>query len=132
MQLAEIQEEYLKIIGEHQSEILASIGDAGTEKREHPRLKVKSNDLWIDTVPEFQLVDLSASGMSIHSNYPLKRGEVIHVSLGTVISAEAEVVLSQMEQSPDEYTDGVFRIRLRFIEDLAGMTLLVKTVRADA
>ena len=121
--------EYQKMLAEHQDKIKPSAPGGVPEKRSHPRLKVTSRDLWINTVPEFSLVDMSASGLAVRSNSPLVEGELIQISLGSSFSVEAEVVSSRMLISPDAYTDGEFLIQCRFLEDLQGMKLLVKTVQ---
>lgn len=126
-----IREEYEKALLENRDKILNLESFTGKEKRAHPRVWVSTEDLWISTIPEFSLVDLSASGISIRSNHPLKPGEMIHVSLGESFSVDTEVVNCVMEIPPDEYIDGQFRIQCRFLEDLPGMELFVRMIRSN-
>ena len=120
--------EYRKILDEYKKDTGPPSGGL-MEQRSHPRLKIQSDDLWINTVPEFALENMSATGMAIRSSSPLEQGELIHISLGTSFSVDAEVVTSRMLAAPDEFTDGEFLIQCRFLEDMKGMDLLVKTVR---
>jgi hypothetical protein len=107
-------------------------GQQGTsDQRIHPRFKVEPKDLAISNIAEFELVDMSASGIAIRSNAPMKPGELLHVSLGSAIAVDTEVIACKMEVAPDEYTDGEFRIQCRFVEDLRGMELLVKTIQKN-
>lgn len=124
--------EYERVLQEQQDRLLAWQGSIGMEQRAHPRVKVESSDLWISTVPVFDLVDMSASGLAIRSNQPLKMGELIRISLGNTVSVEAEVVGCRMDMPPDEFTDGEFRIQCRFLEDLRGMEIFVRAIRANA
>lgn len=95
------------------------------DRREHPRLKVNTSDFWITTVPEYSVLDLSATGIAIGANYPLPRGEVITVALGADCSAKAQVVACQLVDSPTEHQDAEFRIQCRFLERESGMALVV-------
>jgi hypothetical protein len=124
--------EYERVLQEQRERFMASQSLMGMEQRSHPRLKVESKDLWISTVPVFDLVDMSASGLAIRSNQPLKVGELIRISLGNTVSVEAEVVGCHMDMPPDEYTDGEFRIQCRFLEDLRGMEIFIRAIRANA
>lgn len=105
--------------------------EAQQDKRKNPRLKVETSDLWIATVPEFSILDISISGLAIQSNHPLKEGEMIHISLDTILSTDAEVVRCVMIQSPSEYDDALFRIQCRFLEEYLGMKLLVSTIKLN-
>ena len=122
----EIQEEYARIVEESRRRGDVMSEGPGSERRTHPRLAVKSADLWISSVPEFSMVDLSASGVALMSNYPLKPGEIVTMSLGTVLSLEAEVLHCQLGESPTDYSDAVFRIQCRFAQETEGMELVVK------
>jgi hypothetical protein len=126
MMSSELHEEYARILEEsrRRGDLVAQSG--ASERRTHPRLSVKAADLWISSVPEFSVVDLSASGVALMANYPLKPGEVVTMSLGSAISIEAEVVHCQLVESPTDYSDAVFRIQCRFPEEVKGMQLVVQ------
>ena len=100
----------------------------GNNLRAHPRFQVKTDDLWISSVPDFSLLDISASGLAIRSNYPLEKGQVIEISLGNALQASATVVDCKLVSSADEWSEAEFRISCHYTEDLCGMELLVKAI----
>lgn len=126
-----IREEYDRVLEEFQDEIAASGLPAGRDQRQYPRFKVSTSDLWLSTVPEFAVADMSASGIAVISNHPVDVGTLLNLSLGKSLSVNTEVVACTMEYAPDEYTDGQFRIQCRFLEDLKGMELLVTVLKTN-
>ncbi len=122
----DLHQEYARILEEsrRRGDLIEEKG--GQDRRTHPRLAVKAADLWISSVPEYSMVDLSISGLAIMSNYPLQPGEVLTMTLGSALSMEAEVVNCQLVESPTDYSDAVFRIQCKFREELKGMELVVK------
>lgn len=126
-----VREEYDRVLEKHQEEIAASGRLTGNEQRQHPRFKVDNANLWISTVPEFAVADLSASGIAVLSNHPVEPGTLLNLSLGKSLSVNTEVVACTMEYAPDEYTDGQFRIQCRFLENLKGMELLVTVLQTN-
>ena len=126
-----VREEYERLLEEHQEEIASSSQLGGTDQRHHPRFKVTNADLWLSTVPEFAVADMSASGIAVLSNHPVEAGTLLNLSLGKSLSVDTEVVACTMEYAPDEFTDGQFRIQCRFLEDLKGMELLVTALQTN-
>ena len=127
----DIREAYQRVLEEHQEKMAASGRLPGAEQRQYPRFKVNSPDLWISTVPEFVVSDMSASGIAVLSNHPVEPGALLNLSLGKSLSVDTEVVACVMEYPPDEFTDGQFRIQCNFLEELKGMELLVKVLQAN-
>lgn len=127
----EFWKEYQKILEEHREAQRGAVHRDAFENRSHPRLVVPPKSLWSEAIPEAVVENLSASGIAIRANQPRGMGELIHVSLGSTLSVEAEVVGCRMLQSPDEFTDGEFMIQCRFLEDLKGIELMVKTIRGN-
>ncbi|MEE8385832.1 MAG: PilZ domain-containing protein [Dehalococcoidia bacterium] len=121
--------EYRKILDEHRDSAAAKDAAPPEEKRAHPRLQVNTEALRTETIPEAVVENLSVSGIAIRANHPQKTGATIQISLNNFMSVKAEVVGCKMILAPDEYTDGEFLIRGRFLEDMKGMELVVKTVR---
>ena len=126
-----LHQEYARILAESRKRGDVVPEQAGAERRSHPRLAVKSADVWISSVPEFSMVDLSVSGIALMANYPLPPGERLTVSLGTALSIEAEVVHCQLVESPTDYSDAVFRIQCRFAQEAEGMELVVQVKRRE-
>ena len=127
----DIRKAYERVLEEHQQEMVSSSIFSGAEQRQYPRFKIDSPDLWISTVPEFAVADMSASGIAVISNHPVEAGTLLNLSLGKSLSVNTEVVACTMEYAPDEYTDGQFRIQCRFLEDLKGMELLVTVLQTN-
>ena len=125
MQIAELEREYEQILERSRENGEIHGAQGGSEKRRHPRLSVDSQDMWISTVPEFSVIDMSMSGMAFHSNHPLEAGEVIHIALGAMLSVDATVRSCKLEEAPSEYLDAQFRIQCEFLQDYSGMELLV-------
>lgn len=126
-----LDEEYSRILEEsrQRGEMLSSASDA--DRRIHPRLAVQSADLWISSVPEFSMVDMSASGLALMANYPLQPGELITISLGQSLSIQAEVVRCQLVESATQYDHALFRIQCKFAEETRGKELLVQVKRRE-
>lgn len=127
----DIRKAYERVLEEHQQEMVSSGILPGAEQRQYPRFKVDSPDLWISTVPEFAVADLSASGIAVISNHPVKVGTLLNLSLEKSLSLDTEVVACTMEYPPDEYTDAQFRIQCHFLEDVKGMELLVTVLQSN-
>ncbi len=127
----DIREEYQQVLQDHQKEIVSSGRLPGREQRLFPRFKVNSTDLWISSVPEFAVANLSVSGIAVLSNHPVEVGQMLNISLGKSLSVDTEVIACTMEFPPDEFTDGQFRIQCNFLEELKGMELLVTVLQSN-
>ena len=97
----------------------------GQERRAFPRLQITSNDIWIDSVAQFSLVDMSPSGVALNCNHPVKVGKVLKFSLGPLSGAGARVLACKLEESPTEHLDAQYLVRCRFLKVKEGMKLVV-------
>lgn len=125
MQFSDLERQYEEILdaSRKRGEIL---GEGGArDKRRHPRLSVDSGDLFISSVPEFSVLDMSLSGMAFLSNHPLGDGEIIHIALGSMLSVDAQILSCRLEEAPSEFLDAQFRINCEFLHDSRGMEMLV-------
>ena len=104
---------------------------AGNERRKYPRLKIISDDLWIDSMAQFVVVDMSPSGVALNCNYPLQLGDVLRIALGPLQGADAKVIGCDLIDSPTEYLDAQYRVHCVFLNIKAGMKLVVKTKQLD-
>ena len=124
MQLNELERQYEKILVSSRKR-----GDISTaaqnDKRRHPRLSVDASDMFISSVPEFSVLDMSLSGMAFLSNHPLREGEIIHIALGSMLSVDAQILTCRLEEAPSEFLDAQFRINCQFLQDAQGRELLV-------
>jgi PilZ domain len=122
MDPSDVEREYAELLGS----LRAHDQPGGAERRLCPRFQVRSEDLWINEVPHFSVVDLSATGIAIASTYPLQPGERIAVGLAGDVSTRAEVIGCTLVDSPTLYYPAEFRINCRFKERSEGMELLVR------
>lgn len=97
------------------------------ERRKFPRLQVNSDDLWIDSIVQFSVLNMSPSGVALRCNHPVQLGELLHLSLGPLQGAQAEVVSCELEESPTEHLDAQYQVRCRFLNVKDGMKLVIKT-----
>ncbi len=102
----------------------AAGSSAGSERRELPRLKIATDDEWINTVPDFLVLDLSASGAGLSSTYPLKKGDTVTITSRDGTSVEATVVACRMKDPTTEYLSPEFRIGCKFLNDSDGLNLI--------
>lgn len=102
----------------------------GGDRRKSSRVKCSTDDLWINSVPVFSAVDVSAGGISIIANYPLQKGEEIVLALGSKHSVKAHVVDCTLVDSPTQHTDATFFMRCEFDSEESGMQMLV-TIKND-
>ena len=131
MAVSEIEKEYAEVLEKSRLKGELDEGKGGANRRVHPRIKVQSTQLSIDTVPEFFVADISLSGLAVITNHPLAPGESVHISLGEAMSVDAEVVNCQMEEPPSEMLDAQFRVQCKFSEQYKGMELLVRVKRME-
>jgi hypothetical protein len=103
----------------------------GNERRNYPRLKIISDDLWIDTMAHFEVVNMSPSGVALNCNHPVRLGEVLRFALGPLQGADAKVIGCELIDSPTEYLDAQYRVHCKFLNTKAGMKLVVKAQQLD-
>ncbi len=101
------------------------------DRRIFPRMRIRTDDLWLNTGPEYVVRDISASGIAFSSNFPLQRGARFTVAVGTDIHISAQVIDCKLVTSPDQYTEAEFNVHCRFSDAEAGMELLVRAKRSE-
>jgi PilZ domain len=131
MEPLEVQREYAALLSREPAYGALPAGGAELERRQCPRFHVCTSDLWINQVPEFAVLDLSATGIAISSTYPLERGTCIEVTLCDGITVQAEVIGCRLVDSPTQYYPADFRIQCRFSEPRQGMELLVRAKQRE-
>ncbi|HKI97566.1 MAG TPA: PilZ domain-containing protein [bacterium] len=131
MEQLDVQREYAALLANLRGyDRLAGTGEAA-ERRECPRFHVQTDDLWINEVPEFAVLDMSATGIAISSTYPLHSGDRVDVGLGSDVEAQAEVVGCRLVDSPTLYYPAEFRINCRFTDRQRGMEVLVRAKHGE-
>ena len=86
----------------------------GPERRSNPRFKLSSGSGWIRTIPKYSLLDISASGVALKSDYPVRTGDLVRVSLRDGPSADALVVSCRLGRMPKLHLIPEFRLGCRF------------------
>ena len=125
MGFSDLERQYEELLASSRKRGEVSSTAESHEKRRHPRMSVNADDLFISTIPEFTVLDMSLSGMAFLSNHPLSQGEIIQISLGSMLSADAQILTCRLEEAPTEFLDAQFRINCEFVQDARGMELLV-------
>ena len=121
----EMSGEFARIVKESRKKGESPEWPEETERRSFPRLKVAAKDLWIDSVAEVSVVDMSPSGFALNCNHPIDPGQTLKLSVGKGARTAARVVACDMEEAPSEHLDGLYRIHCRFENEARGMELLL-------
>ena len=100
------------------------------ERREFPRLTISASDLWIDSVAQFTVVDMSPSGVALVCNHPIETGKVLNFTTEPDKDVEAEVVACELDESPTEHLDAQYRVHCKFRDKKMGMNLVVAASQA--
>ena len=131
MEPSDLQREYEALVARSREVGEAAGGEADADRRTDPRFHVQTDDLWINSVPNFQVLDVSISGIAIAASYPLRPGDTIDVVLGNDVKAQATGVGCRLVDSATQYSDAEFRINCRFAEPERGMELLMQAKRHE-
>ena len=104
---------------------------SGDDRREHPRFQVHTQDLWINDMTEFQVRDVSASGIGLAADFPVSEGETLAVSLRDDLRTQAVVIRCELVDSGSQYWAPLFHINCRIENEASGKALVVHITRAD-
>lgn len=99
------------------------------ERRAFPRLKIESSDLWIDSIAQFDMVDMSPSGVALHCNHPIEVGKVLEFTLDEHKGVKARVAACELVESPTEYLDAQYRVQCEFLAASKAMALILGAKR---
>jgi hypothetical protein len=119
---------------DHYARILAEISDSTTptlpatgERRGAPRVSVTSGDMTVNLNVAVSPVDISISGACFFAERAFAPGTRIEMSVASVFTVSAVVVDCMMEESGSEFMEVHYRVRCKFVDEGAGMELLVLT-----
>ena len=121
----DLSNEYAQIVLESRRRGEVSELPPEKERREFPRLMIGASDLWIDSVAQFTVVDISPSGVALVCNHPLEPGKVLKFAIERDKEVEAEVVACELDESPTEHLDAQYRVHCKFRNKKMGMDLVV-------
>ncbi len=94
------------------------------ERRGSPRFNVADDGDSIRTIPVFLVVDISASGVGLSADYPVRPGELVRVLIKDGISADALVVSCRLGNSANRHLLPEFRLGCKFMAQREGHRLL--------
>ncbi len=94
------------------------------ERRGSPRFNVSGEGDSIRTIPAFSVVDISASGVGLSADYPVRPGELVRVSIKDGLSADALVVSCRLGDSANRHLLPEFRLGCKFMAHQEGQRLL--------
>ncbi|HKI97364.1 MAG TPA: PilZ domain-containing protein [bacterium] len=103
----------------------------GEERRDRPRFRLKSQYVFIKVEPRFEVVDVSVSGISVHSDFPFKIGETVSITLGKAFSVEATVVECPLVLADEDLLETKYEVHCRFADETVGMQFLVMMKQMD-
>ena len=128
MEAIQVERAYQELVAQYGALPSSS---AHPERRQHPRFRVHTRDLWVNDVPEFQVRDVSASGIGLEADFPLQQGDRLKVCLRDDIHAQAVVLGCELMDSGSQYWAPLFQINCRFEDEHQGKALVVMTKRAE-
>jgi len=121
---------YEKILSETR-EILGEIKEKDEDRRETPRFKLNSGQVWIKVETPFEIIDLSKNGASFFSHLPFPPGNILFLALDKAFQIEAEIISCDLEEMDDLLMELRYRVSCRFTNKEHGMQLVVMFKEMD-
>lgn len=103
----------------------------GSERRNNPRFKLRTESIWVKVEPRFHVIDISIDGISFYSTYQFRRDTVIQTSIGKAFSIEAKVLECEMVESDPDFMEAMYQVRCQFLDERMGMQFLVMLKEMD-
>lgn len=125
------KDDYHALLEEGRSKGELTFAQDRTERRAQPRFRIKSQHVWIKIQPRFPVVDVSVTGMSVHSESPFRLGDNVSITLGKAFSLEAQVVDCILVVADELLMDSRYLVRLQFADETVGMQFLVMMKEMD-
>lgn len=123
--------EFAKVLEESRKRGEVTQFSTGNERRKYPRLKILSSDIWIESMAQFEVVNMSPSGVALNCSLPVRLGEVLKFSLGPIQGADARVIACDLIDSSAGYLSAQYRVHCKFLSVKDGMKLVVKVKQLD-
>ncbi len=116
--------------------LLASIADrqksepgSASDHRKHPRFRTKTGFVTIQIVLEYEVLDVSTSGVSFDCDHLFPIGIDVTANFEKVISLEAKVVSCTEIQPATDGNRTRYRVGCEFSEDTPGLQMLISIYR---
>ena len=125
------KQDYEELLNEGRASGDLELRAPGRERRSKPRFRLKSQHVWIKVEPRFTVVDVSVSGISVHSDYPFAVGQTVNITLGKAFSLEATVRDCTLVLADEQLLDTKYWVRCQFEDESVGMQCLVMMKQMD-
>ena len=122
-----LDDEYAQIVLTRRNRGEISEPPQGKERRSFPRLIVDTPDIWIDSVAQITVVDVSPSGAALMCNHPIELGTDLQIMSKQGKPVQVKVVACEIDESPTEFLDAQYRVHCKFQSPNAGMALVVES-----
>jgi PilZ domain len=123
------EQEYERILADATQGGRISILPGNSEKRRHPRFRLKGEKILVTEQVPHDVVDLSVSGLAFYSDRTFAVGQAIVVSLRQILAIQAEVLGCDPLSGPD--APAAFKVRCRFQDPDYGLRFLVVAVEME-
>lgn len=97
----------------------------GPEQRQSPRIRMQGERVSLRLEPEFDVVDMSASGMAFLSEVPFAEDQVLQIVLKDMLTFQGRVVGCQVVETDPCLMELRYRVQCRFQDPASGKHLLV-------
>ena len=90
-----------------------------------PRFQMHQRHLSVRVEPQLSVVDLSALGIALLSEYPFDCGETLHLVLQNTLVVQAQVMGCELVETDPMILEARYRVQCRFLDATHGKQLLV-------
>jgi hypothetical protein len=125
------EDEYERILRDGLQSGKVSVLPSSSEKRRHPRFRLRSGTIFIKEDHPFEVINLSRSGLAFYGVREFKEDERISISLHQLMAIEAVVVGCDMEETDSNLMEYRYRVRCRFLNDDYGLQFLVMALEME-
>ena len=123
------QQEYERILEEAKRAGRIQVLPSRSEKRRHPRFRLKAGKVLVTEQIPHDVVDLSVSGLAFYSDRPFTAGQSILMSLHQVVAIQAEVMGCDALSGPD--APAPYKVRCQFQDADYGLRFLVVAMEME-
>ena len=101
------------------------------EKRKFPRINLISRPILVHEPTRYQILDMSAGGMSFYSESSFEMEKVVSISLEGLLTIEARVLGCEMVETDPDFLEVKYRVHCRFEDERYGMRFLVLALQSE-
>ncbi|MBI3993327.1 MAG: PilZ domain-containing protein [Candidatus Lambdaproteobacteria bacterium] len=124
------QDDYEALLADARQRGDLSQATGAAEKRRFPRINLISRPILVHEPTRYQILDMSAGGMSFYSESSFEIGRVVSISLEGLLTIEARVLGCEMVETDPDFLEVRYRVHCRFEDERYGMRFLVLALQA--